>query len=171
MSFLEPSRCNLYHVATFHRAAGRTMTYTIIEMRRQMKICFANLILTLFLSSTFCIYPHSGFKVAVLLRPLKQILIDWLIEWSNLPTLSVTSEWCWTSWCASTYRQHKSSREIKRLTHFAKHPSSVSHERNLVTKKIIFTSKVHKCVYYTDSVGIINDHNILFLFTVFSLCL
>jgi len=39
-------------------------------------ICFANLILALFFNLTFYIYPHSGFEVAVLLRPLTEIMID-----------------------------------------------------------------------------------------------
>jgi len=39
-------------------------------------ICFANHNLTLFFYLTFCINPHSGFEVALLLRPLKKILID-----------------------------------------------------------------------------------------------
>jgi len=36
--------------------------------------------LILFLNLKFCIYPHSGFEVALLLRPLYKILIDWLID-------------------------------------------------------------------------------------------
>jgi len=33
-------------------------------------ICFANHILTLILNLNVCIYPHSGFEIALLLRPL-----------------------------------------------------------------------------------------------------
>jgi len=43
-------------------------------------VCFADLILTLFLYLTCCTYPHSGFEVALLLRPFKIILIDCLID-------------------------------------------------------------------------------------------
>jgi len=40
------------------------------------RICFAYLILTLFLSLVILSSPYSGFEVALLVRPLKKILID-----------------------------------------------------------------------------------------------
>jgi len=45
------------------------------------RICFINLILTLFLNLVILPSPHRGFEVALLLRPLKQIMVNWLIDW------------------------------------------------------------------------------------------
>jgi len=73
-------------------------------------VCFANLILKLFLHLTFCIYPHMySFEVALLLRPLQEFwLIDWLIEshlreqvvsYDNWATTVLPERWCYFAVC------------------------------------------------------------------------
>jgi len=56
------------------------------------RICFANLIPTLYLYLIILSSPHSGFEVALLLRPLWKILIDWSFVqffFKILPNLAV----------------------------------------------------------------------------------
>jgi len=64
---------------TFKVAAAHledVTTSPTLPIFRKRRIFFTHLILTLFLILTFSIYPHSGFEVALLLRPLNKILND-----------------------------------------------------------------------------------------------
>jgi len=65
--------------------AHRSLITRLLCRRDQFwnRICFANLILTLFLNSIILSSPHRGFEVALLPRPLKKILIDWLYHVFN----------------------------------------------------------------------------------------